>query len=294
MKKIIFISGFSIALLLLASKLVATEIYSYIDNDGVLQISNKMPVTSKHITVKIFPEANVNSQQTMGIYNCLDTRNGCSSHRKTIKRLVTPVTYLLKPNKVSSTTEAANNISRKKTIIYKCITNSKVIYTDNPISYTNCRVIRQKRNIPTFSIDSNSAKVSIHKKYEKYKNLVAEVAAEINLEAALLHAVIHTESSYNPNAVSPKGAVGLMQLMPATAKRFGVADRNDAVDNVYGGARYLHHLLDLFDQNLKLALASYNAGENAVMRYGNKIPPYRETKNYVKKVIKLYQAYQYY
>ncbi|EDN66158.1 Lytic transglycosylase, catalytic [Beggiatoa sp. PS] len=83
-----------------------------------------------------------------------------------------------------------------------------------------------------------------------------------------------------------------MQLMPATARRFGVTNRRDATANVYGGARYLRHLLNLFNNNLKLALASYNAGENAVKRYGNKIPPYRETKNYVKKVMRLYKANQ--
>ena len=83
-----------------------------------------------------------------------------------------------------------------------------------------------------------------------------------------------------------------MQLMPATAKRFGVSDRTNASSNVYGGARYLRYLLRLFNNNLNLALAGYNAGENAVIRYGNQIPPYQETKSYVRKVLALYKSYQ--
>ena len=80
--------------------------------------------------------------------------------------------------------------------------------------------------------------------------------------------------------------------MPATARRFGVKNRTDAAENVYGGAKYLSHLIGLFDNNLRLALAAYNAGEGTVKRYGNKVPPYKETKNYVKKVLRLYSAYQ--
>jgi soluble lytic murein transglycosylase-like protein len=92
--------------------------------------------------------------------------------------------------------------------------------------------------------------------------------------------------------VSGKGAAGLMQLMPDTAKRYGVADRFDPRQNLEGGARYLRDLLRLFDNNVSLALAAYNAGENAVARYGNRIPPYRETLNYVPRVLDFYQRYQ--
>jgi soluble lytic murein transglycosylase-like protein len=122
--------------------------------------------------------------------------------------------------------------------------------------------------------------------------LIPKIAAEIGLEVALLHAVIETESGYNPKAVSHKGAVGLMQLMPATAKRFGVTNRYDPTQNLYGGARYLHYLLDLFNNNLELAVAAYNAGEGNVTKYGNQIPPFRETQGYVKKVMRLYKAYR--
>ena len=132
----------------------------------------------------------------------------------------------------------------------------------------------------------------IPKKYDDYDSLIQDVATNTGVEPALLHAMIQTESAYNPKAISPKGAVGLMQLMPATAKRFGVTNRKDVAANVYGGARYLRYLLDYFNNDMQLALAAYNAGENAVKRHGNKIPPYQETQNYVKKVIRLYHAYQ--
>jgi hypothetical protein len=139
---------------------------------------------------------------------------------------------------------------------------------------------------------SYSALEVMRRKYTDYTDLVKTVSAETQVEAALIHAVIQVESAYNPRAVSPKGATGLMQLMSGTAARYGVQDRTDAVDNVYGGARYLRDLLQMFDNNMELALAGYNAGENAVKRYGYQIPPYRETKDYVKRVVSLYQAYQ--
>lgn len=121
-----------------------------------------------------------------------------------------------------------------------------------------------------------------------YLSVINKVAVKTDVPAALLQAVINVESNYNPEAISPKGAVGLMQLMPATAKRYGVNDRTDPQKNISGGAHYLRDLLKKFEGDLSLVLAAYNAGENAVVRYGHKIPPYKETQNYVKKVLKIY------
>jgi soluble lytic murein transglycosylase-like protein len=101
----------------------------------------------------------------------------------------------------------------------------------------------------------------------------------------LLHAVIAVESDYDAKAVSPKGAQGLMQLMPATAQRFGVANPFDPRENVRGGALYLKWLLDLFGGDLQLAIAGYNAGEQAVIRAGYRVPPYAETQKYVPRVM---------
>ncbi len=120
---------------------------------------------------------------------------------------------------------------------------------------------------------------------------INRIAAQHRLEPALMHAVISAESAYNPWAVSPKGAMGMMQLMPGTADRFGVGNPYDPVANMQGGARYLRWLLDQFNDT-RLAVAAYNAGEGAVQRYGNQIPPYRETQNYVVKVLGYYQQYQ--
>ncbi len=123
---------------------------------------------------------------------------------------------------------------------------------------------------------------------KRFASKIAEVASRYQVPEALLHAVIEIESAYDPNAISRAGAVGLMQLMPATARRYGVANRRNPSANLTGGTRYLKDLLIRFDRNLELALAGYNAGENAVEKFGNRIPPFDETQNYVRKVLELY------
>jgi soluble lytic murein transglycosylase-like protein len=126
----------------------------------------------------------------------------------------------------------------------------------------------------------------------KYSGHVLAAANETRVDAALIHAVISVESGYNPSARSSTGAVGLMQLMPGTAKRYGVTDRLDPAQNIRGGARYLRDLKVLFHDNLQLVLAAYNAGEDAVMKYGQRIPPYRETAAYVPKVLGYYKKFR--
>lgn len=132
----------------------------------------------------------------------------------------------------------------------------------------------------TASINTTSSK--------PYADIVEVAARDNKIDGALLHAVIATESAYNPRAISNKGASGLMQLMPATAKRYGVNNRYNPSENISGGARYLSDLMHMFNNDKRLALAAYNAGENAVLRCGNKVPPYRETIGYVDKVMRLY------
>jgi hypothetical protein len=114
---------------------------------------------------------------------------------------------------------------------------------------------------------------------------VERIAAQHQLPPQLIHSVIQVESNYNPNAISSAGALGLMQLIPSTARRFGVSNVFNPVENIQGGARYLRYLLDLYKGNYPLALAAYNAGEGAVARYGG-VPPYRETQNYLVSVRK--------
>jgi soluble lytic murein transglycosylase-like protein len=122
-----------------------------------------------------------------------------------------------------------------------------------------------------------------------YGEHILAAAKETNVDPALIQAVIAVESNFNPAARSVKGAIGLMQLMPETAKRYGVKDPLDPAQNIFGGARYLRDLMAMFNDNLDLVLAAYNAGEEAVMRYGRKIPPYRETAAYVPRVLDSYR-----
>lgn len=125
----------------------------------------------------------------------------------------------------------------------------------------------------------------------RFASKIAEIANRYQVPAALIHAVIATESADDPNAISRAGAVGLVQLMPATARRYGVDNRRSPSANLAGGTRYLKDLLLRFDSNLELALAGYNAGENAVEKFGNRIPPFDETRRYVLKVLKLYSQH---
>ncbi|HKR12723.1 MAG TPA: lytic transglycosylase domain-containing protein [Pyrinomonadaceae bacterium] len=108
--------------------------------------------------------------------------------------------------------------------------------------------------------------------------------SKYNVDPYLIFLVMEQESHFNAGAVSPKGARGLMQLMPGTAARFGVRRSHDPAQNISGGTRYLRELLNRFNNRVDLVLASYNAGEGAVAKYGNRVPPYRETRNYVKKI----------
>jgi soluble lytic murein transglycosylase-like protein len=130
-----------------------------------------------------------------------------------------------------------------------------------------------------------AADQSLAARRARFERVINAYAQVYGLRPQLLHAVIRTESAYNQEAVSRAGAEGLMQLMPDTAARYGVKDSFNPVENVRGGAAYLRDLLDMFGQNLQLALAGYNAGENAVIRNGNQIPPYAETQNYVRQVL---------
>ncbi len=125
----------------------------------------------------------------------------------------------------------------------------------------------------------------------RFDPLIRNTASRFGVDAALVKAVVHVESGFNPHAVSSKGASGLMQLMPQTADRYGVHRIFDPHQNISGGVRYLRDLLSEFSGNTQLALAGYNAGENAVIRH-NGIPPYPETQGYVARVMSLYQSYQ--
>jgi soluble lytic murein transglycosylase-like protein len=125
-----------------------------------------------------------------------------------------------------------------------------------------------------------------------YDDIINNASVIYGVEPALIKSVIKTESNFDPYAVSNKGACGLMQLIPETAKRFNVTDIFDPKSNIYGGVEYLSYLITLFKGDIKLAVAAYNAGENAVIKYNQQVPPYKETKNYVKKVFEFLDYYR--
>lgn len=120
---------------------------------------------------------------------------------------------------------------------------------------------------------------------------VRDAAKAANVRPELLHALIHAESGYQPGARSAAGAMGLMQLMPGVLQRYKVRDALDPRQNIHAGARYVRELLDRFEDNVSLTLAAYNAGEFAVIRHGNKIPPYGQTRAFVPKVMALYEKF---
>jgi soluble lytic murein transglycosylase-like protein len=149
-------------------------------------------------------------------------------------------------------------------------------------------------NTPSFNstnTGSDSAVYAIYysSKATNYVDLIQTVSSQYSVDAELVKAMVQVESNYNPWAVSPKGARGLMQLMPATAIRYGVREIFDPQQNVDGGVRYLRDLLNLFSGDLTLTIAAYNAGEGAVQKY-NDVPDYEETQNYVRKVLALYRG----
>ncbi|MCB1773191.1 MAG: lytic transglycosylase domain-containing protein [Gammaproteobacteria bacterium] len=162
--------------------------------------------------------------------------------------------------------------------------NGHILLTDKPVRGLQ---LLKRYQIPTgrSMTGSGNALAAMRKRRDALQSLIAEASRDSRLEPALVHAVVRAESAYRADAVSPKGAIGLMQLMPATAERYGVSDPRDPAQNLRGGTRYLRDLLAMFDNDLKLALAAYNAGENAVIRYGNQVPPYDETREYVRKVV---------
>lgn len=192
--------------------------------------------------------------------------------------------------------------------IYKFVDANGVIHLSDRPSHARAQLIYAGKNpLPMHAISFGGAGKRIKKtspvgtysspftpnnqKAQQYAALIDEAAQKAKLDPALVHAVVKAESAYNPDAVSPKGAVGLMQLMDGTARRYGVTDRYDPVANLSAGTRYLRDLLDMFNDTT-LAVAAYNAGENAVIRYGNQVPPYSETQGYVARVLSLYDSFR--
>jgi len=169
---------------------------------------------------------------------------------------------------------------------------------DGIVHYTNVRPSGQQ-NVKRFSFPCYASDTSCNQlDWEKiplnrgaFNEVIQMAAEEFAVDDALIRAIIHAESAYQPEALSPKGAQGLMQLMPATQAELQVIDVFDPTSNITGGTLYLSRLLDQFDQNVELAAAAYNAGAGAVREYGG-VPPYEETREYVRRVKILYRRYR--
>ncbi len=164
---------------------------------------------------------------------------------------------------------------------------------DGVIAFTDYRP-NGKKKVEVFLRSAAPAKVlrkTAVVKTSDWDSLIVQMARKYAVEPALVKAVIHTESNFDPYAVSRAGAEGLMQLMPATALEMQVYDSFNPEANVDGGVRYLRRMLDKFKGNMRLSLAAYNAGPTAVDKYGD-IPPFEETRNYVRKVLDLYERYR--
>jgi soluble lytic murein transglycosylase-like protein len=182
------------------------------------------------------------------------------------------------------------SINSNKTIIYKSLSNDgesfsfsdqRPINGDFEVLAYDCYACNPKSKINWHTISLNKA---------DYADTVKAMAKKYKVDAALVRAVIHAESAFNSKALSKKGAQGLMQLMPGTAKDLGVTNAFDIQQNIEGGVKYLAGLLKTFDGNIQLATAAYNAGPGAVKRF-NGIPPYAETEVYVERVGILHQRY---
>ena len=168
---------------------------------------------------------------------------------------------------------------------------------DGMVHYTNVKPTGQA-NVKTFSFpcyasDSKCQQLdweNIPLNRNAYAHEIQAAAAVFTVDESLIRAIIHAESAYHADALSPKGAQGLMQLMPATQKQLQVEDVFDPLSNIEGGTLYLSRLLNQFDQDIALAAAAYNAGPGAVRKYGG-VPPYKETREYVRRVKILYRRY---
>ncbi len=167
------------------------------------------------------------------------------------------------------------------------VSQSTVIESDDPISTLKPTVLTYDP-LARSAFNTNSPLRGFTTGDAQVDHYLVDAGTKNGIDPLLLYSIMHQESSFKSHAISPKGARGLMQLMPGTAIRFGVTNIFDARQNIEGGARYVRFLLERFDGDVRLTLAGYNAGEGAVEKYGRQIPPYAETQEYVRRISRRY------
>ena len=230
----------------------AETIYRFVDTNGVLHLSNA-PTDSRYQKVQ----------------------------EERTKAVAQPPTPIPTPTPIQSYAPAPGAIAEERTgeTIYQYMDSNGVVHFSNVPTNPRYKRLRGERTL---------ARLKPTLPPSKLNDTILQTSNRHSLSPALVHAVIRAESAYDPNAISPKGAMGLMQLMPGTASLLKVSNPYDPEENISGGVRYLRYLLDRFGGNLELALAAYNAGESRVLR-DNRIPRISETQQYVRKVIRFYK-----
>lgn len=177
-----------------------------------------------------------------------------------------------------------------RVFLYQMPDGSRVV-SDHPLLNTKGKLVKRGKKLDNIGHYAARRTVRAKRRMRLWSYFIYHQSKKYGIDESLVKAVIYTESYFNPNATSHKGASGLMQLMPATAAKYGVSDLYNPHQNIVAGIKHLIYLKTLFPNNLKHVIAAYNAGENAVNKYKG-IPPYRETQGYVKKVMKHFKRFQ--
>jgi hypothetical protein len=221
--------------------------------------------------VLLFISAPALAQSTAYSFDNFDTRNGVRVYVEPTKPLVS----------------GPRSRRSKKIDSNKTAKQNSVVAPDDPVSTLKPTVLTYDPLSPS-PTNAGSALRGFTTGNAQVDGYLVDSGTRNGIDPLLLYSIMHQESSFKSHAISPKGARGLMQLMPGTAMRFGVTNIFDPRQNIEGGARYVSFLLDRFDGDVNLTLAGYNAGEGAVEKYGWRIPPYAETQEYVRRISRRY------
>ncbi len=182
------------------------------------------------------------------------------------------------------------SVVQARVYLYQMPDGSRLL-SDHPLINSKAKLVRLSKKMTNMGHYVARRTIRAQRRMRLWSYFIYHQSQKYGIDDSLVKAVIYTESYFNPNATSHKGASGLMQLMPATAEKYGVSDLYNPHQNIVAGIKHLRYLMTLFPDNLKHVIAAYNAGENAVNKY-NGIPPYRETQGYVKKVMKHLKRFQ--